>query len=294
MYHRLFYEINDRLGLKMDKVVFSGFARGLGFATPDFLGIYRNGEFVPAGDSKPIPLNEALSGLSGRLFVKRRTGTGGAGAFVLSLESGTLQVNGNKKSIEEVEALFKSFKYQDAIVERVVRQHRDLASFNPGSVNTLRVLTVFSGLRSRVAASTFRMATGTAVVDNAAAGGVFVNLDLESGRLGPVGWSKKGRRYDRHPDSGTVFAGYQLPFWQETLDQCARLHTLIGRSRYTIGWDMAINEHGPLFIEQNPYWDPSLFRRFDPDFIYRMIATLLDDAMKRRYWTLLSGKQQGG
>jgi hypothetical protein len=89
-------------------------------------------------------------------------------------------------------------------------------------------------------------------VDNLAAGGVTVGIDLKTGQLSEFGICKKGgaKRTPSHPDSQIRFADVQIPFVQEAVNLAEKLHEKLSSIR-VIGWDIAITANGPVFIEGN-------------------------------------------
>ena len=60
-----------------------------------------------------------------------------------------------------------------------------------------------------------------------------------------------------HPDTGIVFDGYELPYIGEAIDLAKAFHSHF-KNIHSIGWDIAITENGPCFIEGNDNWEISL------------------------------------
>lgn len=56
--------------------------------------------------------------------------------------------------------------------------------------------------------------------------------------------------YERHPRSGCLLKGYQIPYWDKVMDICREAAHKVPQMGY-IGWDVAITKDGPLFIEAN-------------------------------------------
>jgi len=127
----------------------------------------------------------------------------------------------------------------------------------PHSVNTVRVITSLSEGQAKPFVAIVRMGTtlSAAGTDNWSVGGLVVAVDLETGRLGEFGLSKPGvaTRTERHPDTGVVFADFQVPYIAELVTEACRLHTFF-HGFQTIGWDVAITAEGPTFIEGNDDW----------------------------------------
>ena len=71
-----------------------------------------------------------------------------------------------------------------------------------------------------------------------------IGKDPESGLLEEV---------VEHPETCTTLPGHALPAWRDTLK-----HVLSAASAFdefpSLGWDVAISENGPVFIEINAYW----------------------------------------
>ena len=60
-------------------------------------------------------------------------------------------------------------------------------------------------------------------------------------------------------DSCVVFKDYEIPFFREAVDLALELHTKMYRC-HSVGWDIAITEKGPVFIEGNGLWEISLLQ----------------------------------
>lgn len=98
-------------------------------------------------------------------------------------------------------------------------------------------------------------------VDNWAKGGIFVGIDMESGKLFERGFIKQiyGTSVKSYIDSGVVFKDYEIPYFQEAVKLAQKLHTTMYRC-HSVGWDIAITEQGPIFIEGNGLWEISLLQ----------------------------------
>ncbi len=53
-----------------------------------------------------------------------------------------------------------------------------------------------------------------------------------------------------HPQSGEQIAGFELPHWAQVTTEAVRAHRLVPFPR-TLGWDVAIDERGPVILEVN-------------------------------------------
>src|SRR5690606_37009534 len=84
-------------------------------------------------------------------------------------------------------------------------------------------------------------------------GGLFIPIDLQTGGLTKSGTQSMkfgGQKLSEHPNTGFVFAGFQVPYLDEAKKLCLRLCEILPNR--LIGWDIAITPEGPVVIEGNP------------------------------------------
>lgn len=269
--HRVFYVINRRSKRHVvfkDKLLFNSLIKGVGGAGLEDIALVRAGSAVVFEQKTTVPLPNFISSLSGDFFCKERAGAAGRGAFSFSAHGGRLFINGVSSSKADLISKLAAFDGA-VIVQRCLRQVDALNSINSSSINTIRIITLFG--RQSMAAQTMGAAlrigrAGTAV-NNAAAGGVFAEVNISNGKLFGDFKDKKGNIYASHPDSGVVCDGYSLPGFEGAQAMCEFLHEVIG-SVLTVGWDVALTDSGPVIVEGNLYWDPVLHRR--SDFLWRL------------------------
>ncbi|MBP3501364.1 MAG: hypothetical protein J6J63_04015, partial [Oscillospiraceae bacterium] len=138
------------------------------------------------------------------------------------------------------------------VLEQVLRQHEDMARLHPSSVNTMRILTDLVDDTVHIAYITVKMGRGGGVCDNSGQGGVLCRVDIESGKICSPATDDYFNVYDKHPDTGIVFQGYQLPMVDEAIalaKKAARKVPQVGH----VGWDVAITPSGPAIIEGNDF-----------------------------------------
>lgn len=143
----------------------------------------------------------------------------------------------------------------DLLVQERIRPHRYAHAIHPGSLNTIRVVTVRPPEGDPiVAGAAHRFGTAsTGVVDNASAGGLVSGIALDSGRLTAAVGRPRGRRrveHATHPDSGARIEGVEVPHWQDVLALTVDLMSAVPDALH-VGWDVCVSERGPLVIEGN-------------------------------------------
>jgi hypothetical protein len=109
-----------------------------------------------------------------------------------------------------------------------------------------------------------RFGVGDSFVDNISSGGIGVGIDLKTGVLSSTAYDIKSRKYSRHPISSMLFDGFQIPFWQDTLELARKVQLCFTMYRL-LGLDIAITPNGPCLIEINDSHDNvGLEQKFGP------------------------------
>lgn len=167
---------------------------------------------------------------------------GCAGGGVLKKES---------KDIKNIEKYYNYLKDKKLFLDEFLVQHEKLSALAPASVNTLRIMTSSANGKSRIIYSAIRIGNGINYRDNFHQGGMSTLIDVKTGKLVGTAFDKDRKEYINHPVTNIKFDGYQLPFWEETKKLCLEA-ALVVDGVHEIGWDVAITEDGPTFIEGNP------------------------------------------
>ena len=186
---------------------------------------------------------EICSGLD-EFIVKAATGGhGGAG-----IEKIVLSGSDKDTRLAKVNEVFTARK-GNLIVQEVLKEHESLRRFNPSSINTLRVQSLYLNGKVSVLSILLRMGTPGSLVDNACSGGCVVGVNHD-GTLHESGYTST---YDKIDHSGNV------NFKDVKLDQIPDLIKLIERAHLEqfpivkyIGWDIMFDEQNtPVCIEVN-------------------------------------------
>ena len=137
------------------------------------------------------------------------------------------------------------------LLEEVVTNHDKLKAFHPKSLNTIRMVTCIDHKGEfHIVASLLRIGSGNAVIDNAKGGGMMCPIYPENGIICGEAHDMSGHRYKRHPDSGILFVGYQIPCWNDVLAYTEKLARHVTDARY-VGWDIVVTENGLDVLEGN-------------------------------------------
>lgn len=145
------------------------------------------------------------------------------------------------------------------ILQRRIFQSKEMSRLNPTAINTLRIVTINKNGTPYVLTALLRVGTSkTGSVDNWAAGGLAIGIE-ENGYLKEYGYYKPvhGLKADVHPDTKIKFSEYKVPMLNEALKAACEAHKAFYGLR-AIGWDVAISEDGPIFVEGNDNFEITL------------------------------------
>ena len=178
----------------------------------------------------------------GKVFVKPLEGSKGKGAHVYSY------VDDESSATYYKELLGEGTSW---MVEELIRQSAAMGQWNETSVNTIRIPSFLRDGKFTVIWTRMRMGKKGAIVDNAGAGGIVVNVDPETGVITSDGIDESYNHFERHPGSGLVFKGWQVPRWDELLKTVEELHRTIFSKHVYVAWDFALTDDGWVVIEGN-------------------------------------------
>lgn len=242
-----YFKRNEKDPILSNKIRFSEYLRDNNLPTAKFLGTIQKGVFYDR-ENNSIPLTDNLLFLAAfsriidshpSLFVKQIDSYGGNGIFKI-----------NNTNIQDVSQ--KINLNNDYIIEETLTQDKELSKINPSCINTLRVMTYRDGNNVSIPSTFLRMGIGNVYVDNASAGGIFINYDLNQNKLDKTAYSLfeyGGKSYNRHPDTNFIFEDKNLIYPEKVKDVITKAALLFDRP--VVGWDIAYTPTGPVIIEGN-------------------------------------------
>lgn len=181
---------------------------------------------------------------TGKIVIKDATGQCGWDVEVVQVKDYTLS---------SLRQYMVSKKFD--LAEEFVQQHPMIQSLSSSGLNTVRMITIINneggvdilGARMRISVNSH--------VDNLASGNIACPVDLESGVINGNGVYSDITKEPvaHHPVTGVSLIGFQIPMWQEIIETTKKiaLHRPENRG---VGWDVALTEKGPDFIEGNHNW----------------------------------------
>ena len=151
-----------------------------------------------------------------------------------------------------------SDKNNEYLITEYIKQHKILNDIYPGAVNTIRIIVYKKdGKNPTIGNAYMRFGSSkTGTVDNIGAGGIFVNLDEETGYFHDALIITDDRKIvpiKEHPDTHVPIEGY-IPNWDKILKDIKEIASYLKQIEY-FGFDIAITEDGMKFPEINRYPD---------------------------------------
>lgn len=185
---------------------------------------------------------EELIKQQGEIFVKLANNSdGGKGVAFIR--------NENNNILNDFNGFVKNTK-SDIVVQKPLKQHKDIAAIHESSVNTIRIISLLSKDGVKIYSAVLRIGVGGSNVDNACAGGVTCGI-TDDGLLKDCCYKLNGDRFDVHPTNGFNFTNYKIPSFDKAKEVVIKAHPIVPHFKL-VSWDIAINEAGePVMIEAN-------------------------------------------
>lgn len=138
------------------------------------------------------------------------------------------------------------------VLEEVLEQHPAMAAVYPGSINTVRIVTI-RGESGDVYLVTAMLRIGNGkFVDNFNSGGMVAPMDPQRGVVIDRALDKAKNLYVNHPATGTPIQGLQVPDWDQAVDMVRQAAQVLPQVGY-VGWDVCFTPDGPCLVEGNPF-----------------------------------------
>jgi hypothetical protein len=153
------------------------------------------------------------------------------------------------KSLDE---LYDHLVGKEFELEEIIKQHEDVSKIYPGSINTVRVVTILKNGKAHVMATYFRIGNNGKFVDNFNSGGMVAPVNEETGEVMQSAIDKNKNLYDVHPATGAKIKGFKFPYWDKVLEMVNEASQVIPEMGY-VGWDVAFTPNGPVLVEANDF-----------------------------------------
>lgn len=251
------------ISILRDKSFFDIIATKYGIPTPRVLGVVNEEmllwDYATGG---ALPFVEYMKKNEFDAFLKITDGECADGVFHIKCNKEYVVYREQKYTFDSfINIIPHGSKF--ILQERIPKQHHAINALFDHAINTVRLVTVISPVSKKPTpfSAVLRVGVGKNEVDNWASGGLSIGIDIEKACLRKYGYYKPGfgTKTTEHPDSKISFEGYVIPFMVDAVNEACRFHQVLS-GVHSIGWDIAITEDGPCFIEGNDNWELSLMQ----------------------------------
>lgn len=184
-----------------------------------------------------------FAGRHPKLFIKQAISWGGQGAYIADVSTPS-------NASREWEKLD-----ENCVIEELIENCNSIKELYPGSLNTIKVLTLWVKGKAEIQTALFRMGNNTPV-DNVHLGGLCALVDVDSGVVITKAVDNHYREYVFHPVTGKQIVGFLIPMWDKVKELAAHAAAVTPQLRYA-SWDIALTPSGPILIEGN--WDAEFY-----------------------------------
>lgn len=216
--------------------------------SPDTVLHCINGQLLDE-DYLPINNQKAVERIySEREVICKPSIDSGGGRGICFIKAGDIDADGINDLTKKYEGNF--------IIQKILKQHKDLNKLNPNSLNTMRIVSFLYKGEVHIISRWIRVANSNSRLDNISSGGYYFPINDE-GILGDVVIDEDLDSHDliihnkTDKDNRFKFSGMIIPNWNEVIKIISENHYKLPHFRI-INWDVAIKEDGiPVIIEYN-------------------------------------------
>ena len=142
-----------------------------------------------------------------------------------------------------------SERKNDFVIQEKLKQHESFSRYNPSSITTLRVTTLYLNGKYSTLSIVLRFGKEGMMMDNWGKGGVMIGVS-ESGKLSKVGYDIQLNQYTEY--NGLKLGDQIIQQVPTLLEELERAHKTQFPLCKFIGWDICFNEQNePVVIELN-------------------------------------------
>jgi hypothetical protein len=179
--------------------------------------------------------------------------------FAYADPDGSYRYRGKKLTLEELlQQIAVNSVSEPFLAQQRLHNHPELCRLSNGYLASIRIVT-FWGRENAPAFLGACLALPYEAVTVSNDGRNFP-VDLETGEILVRSLGQLRLERERElAEAGRFVAGNMLPFWWEIKELVYKAHCLLP-DFFSLGWDVAITEHGPVILETNIGWNTDLIQ----------------------------------
>lgn len=190
-------------------------------------------------DNRVDGLEAVYEILEGKTFIVKPSTDSNCGKKIKSVSNATK---------DSINSIFSEYR-RDFIIQEFCSQSEQTKCFNPSSLNTFRVTTLYLNGRLSILNILFRCGRGDTIVDNGGAGGLMCGCSID-GQLKPYAYDTSYNKYTES-STGQPF-GISIPDVKKIVALLEQNVEKVLPFCGIVGWDFALDqENEPVMIEIN-------------------------------------------
>ncbi|MCL1846282.1 MAG: hypothetical protein FWF77_10305 [Defluviitaleaceae bacterium] len=135
----------------------------------------------------------------------------------------------------------KIIQLGNGVFQEYIKQHDVFEEIVSSGVVTLRVLTVVEDSGNIRVCSAYARIPRSADTHVITGKSILLSVDMETGQFDDYAMMPDRSSVDKHPDTGTTFAGRRIPRFKECIAGIVKLHEQYRACRI-IGWDVIVDK----------------------------------------------------
>lgn len=243
-------DVNGRFGYILGEKVLFERIFGHIVNVPRTICFVKNGELYSCGKNTIQQWGGVVDILvSGTSLIAKpsRSLGGGHGVHVFCFDGQSFILDG--KHLKEGALRAFVLTLEEYLISEFVKQNDFENSIYASTTNTLRVITIFEGSGAKVVFAGHRFGTHESIpVDNACNGGIFANIDLDTGVMTSCHcYNHPYDEYEVHPDSKARIKGVAVPGFLELAKSLQDAHNSFPYFKF-FAWDVISGNDGKYYV----------------------------------------------
>lgn len=242
VYNRILPKINSNQILLDNKNITEEILKANNLPIPETIIKIRHGElFGKNGEyiSNQKELKSYLGKVTIKKIIAKPADCGSGGEKICFLDKEKIDYNQLKKDF-----------YGDWIFQEVLENGGLLKEMNPSSLNSFRILTLFTSRGPEVLYAILKIGSNYAKTDNAHTGGIYIGIDLKTEKLMDKAFNEDLLEFTEHFNTKFKFKNQKILGFKNCSEQAKLAARFFPETKF-IGWDIALTKKGPIILEGN-------------------------------------------
>ncbi|MDD5923655.1 MAG: sugar-transfer associated ATP-grasp domain-containing protein [Clostridia bacterium] len=122
--------------------------------------------------------------------------------------------------------------HSDAVLEQWIKQNEQIKEIYDKSVNCIRIISLFNDNKTYILAANITFGKNGSEIANASLDNVVCIPDINTGIIKSDARDLSGREHKAHPDTGFVFKGYKIPYWDDIISMVQQASRVVPNVGY--------------------------------------------------------------